>query len=147
MTDNRLSLFCLVDGQATPFSVDIDPAKTVDHLKVAIKDKKANDFSDVDADKLTLWHVSITVSDDDDDDDVPIVKCMPKDKKKLKPTRELSDVFGDKAAKNMIHIIVQRPGNAALFFSLPSRAPLESFLHPHAAHTSHVLTHLLSNLK
>ncbi|KAF9342143.1 hypothetical protein BGX26_008250, partial [Mortierella sp. AD094] len=107
VTDNRLSLFCLVDGQATLFSVDIDPAKTVDHLKVAIKDKKANDFSDVDADKLTLWHVSIPVSDDDDDDEVPIfINNIPKDdKKKLKPTRELSDVFGDMAAKNMIHII------------------------------------------
>ncbi|KAI1315212.1 hypothetical protein EDD11_001100 [Mortierella claussenii] len=38
MTDNQYILFCLVGGEATPFSVDIDSSKTVDHLKVAIKD-------------------------------------------------------------------------------------------------------------
>ncbi|KAG9061309.1 hypothetical protein KI688_007287 [Linnemannia hyalina] len=69
---------------------------------------------DIAADKLTLWRVSIPVADDnddDDDDDLPIhLNNIPKDdKKKLKATRELRDVFGDEAAKNMIHIIVQRP--------------------------------------
>ncbi|KAF9342633.1 hypothetical protein BGX26_007146 [Mortierella sp. AD094] len=64
-TDNKtnkdLTLFCLVDGDSTPFSVDIDASKTVDHLKDAIKLKKPNDFNDIDADKLTLWHVSIPI--------------------------------------------------------------------------------------
>ncbi|KAI1299071.1 hypothetical protein EDD11_006555, partial [Mortierella claussenii] len=111
-TDNLLTLFCLVDGESAPFSVDINSSKTVDHLKVAIKDKLSPRFDDISVVDLTLWCVSIPVADDDDDDaDVPIYinNISKDDKKKLKPTRELSDVFGYKAAKNMIHVIVQRP--------------------------------------
>ncbi|KAF9375032.1 hypothetical protein CPC16_000939 [Podila verticillata] len=100
-TDNLLTLFCLVDGEWNPFSVEVDRTKTVDTLKDAIKDKNAITFADVDAKMLTLWSVSIAVSDDDDDDE--------DDRKKLKATRELRGVFVDEAAKNMIHIIVQRP--------------------------------------
>lgn len=112
-TNNLLTLFCLVDGEWNPFSVEVDRTKTVDTLKDAIKDKNAIAFADVDAKMLTLWSVSIPVSDDDDDDDdeVPIyTNNIPKDdRKKLKATRELRGVFGVEAAKNMIHIIVQRP--------------------------------------
>jgi hypothetical protein len=32
-----LTLFCIVDGESTPFSVVIDVSKTVDHLKETIK--------------------------------------------------------------------------------------------------------------
>ncbi|KAG0033750.1 hypothetical protein BGZ83_004264, partial [Gryganskiella cystojenkinii] len=87
---------------------------TVDDLKVAIKLKKAPEFDNIAADKLILWKVSIPVSDDDDDDEVPIhLNNIPKDEKnkpkKLKATRKLRDIFGDKADENMIHVIVERP--------------------------------------
>lgn len=72
MTNNLLTLFCLVDGEWNPFSVEVDRTKTVDTLKDAIKDKNAIAFADVNAKILTLWSVSIPVSDDDDDDEVPI---------------------------------------------------------------------------
>ncbi|KAI1299061.1 hypothetical protein EDD11_006559 [Mortierella claussenii] len=61
MTNNRLNLFCLVDGESTPFPIEIESTKTFGDLKKAIKAEKANDFSDVDADKLKLWKVSISV--------------------------------------------------------------------------------------
>lgn len=121
MNDNHLTLFCLVDGEAASraFSVDIDRMKTVDHLKGAIKTKKSPRFDDVAADELTLWRVSIpdAVDDDDDDnEDLPILldNISGKDRKKLKATHELSDVFNENPAKRTIHIIVQRPppGNA-----------------------------------
>ena len=67
---------------------------------------------------LTLWSVSIPVSDDDDDDEVPVhINNTPKDdKKKLKATTKLSKVFGAELPEDTIHIIVQRPspGNVAL---------------------------------
>ncbi|KAF8942097.1 hypothetical protein BGZ47_006819, partial [Haplosporangium gracile] len=61
MTDNPLTLFCLVEGEATSqaFSVEIDQTKTVDHLKKFIKTEKTSRFDDVAADELTLWRVSI----------------------------------------------------------------------------------------
>ncbi|KAF9395528.1 hypothetical protein BGZ94_006552, partial [Podila epigama] len=108
MTDNLLTLFCLVDGEATSnaFPVKIESTETIGGLKELIKTKKSNDFQDVDADKLTLWHVSIP---DDDDDDIPIVlnNVITKDQKKLKATRELSDVWSHKPPKDTIHVIVQ----------------------------------------
>ncbi|KAF8931909.1 hypothetical protein BGZ47_011637, partial [Haplosporangium gracile] len=93
MTDNRLSLFCLVNGEATSnaFPVEIEATKTIGDLKELIKTKKTNDFQDVDADKLTLWRVSISVADDnnddndDDNEDLPILldNVLKNDKKRL----------------------------------------------------------------
>ncbi|KAG0007896.1 hypothetical protein BGZ81_004501, partial [Podila clonocystis] len=111
MTNKNLTLFCLVDGESTPFPVEIEPTKTIGALKKDIKEEKAIAFAGVDADMLTLWKVSILVADDDDDEDLPILlHSIPKaDKKRLKATREIHDIFGDEAAKNMIHVIVERP--------------------------------------
>ncbi|KAG0196341.1 hypothetical protein BGX33_001758 [Mortierella sp. NVP41] len=110
MNDNPLTLFCLVDGEATTnaFPVEIESTKTIGDLKEHIKAKKTINFSDVDADQLTLWRVSIP--DDDNDDEILVVldNVKDKDKKKLKATRELSEVFPDKPPKNTIHVIVQR---------------------------------------
>ncbi|KAF8922808.1 hypothetical protein BGZ52_010935, partial [Haplosporangium bisporale] len=63
MTDNRMSLFCLVDGESTSsvFPVKMSADDSIGDLKKLIKSKKTNDFSDIDADKLTLWRVSIPV--------------------------------------------------------------------------------------
>ncbi|KAK3834551.1 MAG: hypothetical protein J3R72DRAFT_494472 [Linnemannia gamsii] len=82
-------------------SAKIDPIKTVDHLKDLIKAKKTNDFQDVDADKLTLWRVSIP---DDDDNDFPILfDSVPE--KKLKATK-LTKVLDAELPEDTIHIIV-----------------------------------------
>ncbi|KAH7028519.1 hypothetical protein BKA57DRAFT_431333 [Linnemannia elongata] len=111
MTENYLTLFCLVDGEPTfnAFPVEIESTKTIGNLKDLIKTKKAPRFDDVAADELTLWRVSIP--DDDNDDEIPIVlgNVNNKDKKKLRATRGLLEVFPDKPPKNTIHVIVQRP--------------------------------------
>ncbi|KAF9537358.1 hypothetical protein EC957_008398 [Mortierella hygrophila] len=111
MPNNLLPLFCLVDGEATTnaFPVEIESTKTVGDLKELISSNIPNTFSGVDAKDLTLWRVSIP--DDDGDDEVPIVldKVNNKDKKKLRATSELSEVFPSKPPKDTIHVIVQRP--------------------------------------
>ncbi|KAK5809582.1 hypothetical protein F5H01DRAFT_381910 [Linnemannia elongata] len=111
MTDDHLTLFCLVDGEATSnaFSVKIPSTDTVDDLKDHIKTKKSPEFDDVAADKLTLWRVSIP--DDEDHDEIPVVldNVIIKDQKKLRATRELSDVWKDKPPKGTIHVIIRRP--------------------------------------
>ncbi|KAH7048589.1 hypothetical protein BKA57DRAFT_513495 [Linnemannia elongata] len=110
MSDNQLTLFCLVDGEATSnaFSVEIEPTKTVDALKNAIKTKKAPEFDNIAADKLTLWYVLIPV--------VPANKHKPivlddflEAATELDPTDDVADVFSEKPPKKTIHIIVQRP--------------------------------------
>ncbi|KAF9288478.1 hypothetical protein BGZ74_000909, partial [Mortierella antarctica] len=108
MTDNRMSLFCLVDGEATSnaFSIKIPSSDTVDDLKKAIKNQKAVAFADVDADMLMLWRVSIP---DDQDDDLPIPLDSVPEKKKLKATTKLSKVFDTEPPEDTIHVLVQRP--------------------------------------
>ncbi|KAF9323778.1 hypothetical protein BG006_001163, partial [Podila minutissima] len=106
-----ITLFCLQNGEAASraFSVEIDPTKTVDHLKKLIKVEKTNDFSDVDADKLTLWLVTIPIADDDDELPIQLSNVETEDKKKLGPATRLSKVFSEDIPEEMIHIIVQRP--------------------------------------
>ncbi|KAG0271769.1 hypothetical protein BGZ96_005631, partial [Linnemannia gamsii] len=107
MTDNRLNFLCLVNGESTSFPVEIEPTKTIGDLKDAIKAKKTNDFSDVDADKLTLWRVSIPLVPKKDRKDISLGDIPSKEE--LDETDDLSDVFRDKPPKKTIHIIVQRP--------------------------------------
>ncbi|KAF8924810.1 hypothetical protein BGZ47_003681, partial [Haplosporangium gracile] len=111
MDNNPLTLNCLVDGLPTSraFSIKIAFGDTVGDLKKLIKTEQTPAFDDITVDQLNLWCVSIP--DDDDDDDVPILleAVSTKDKKKLKATRELSEVFTEKPPKSTIHVIVQRP--------------------------------------
>ncbi|KAG0013381.1 hypothetical protein BGZ82_002148 [Podila clonocystis] len=109
ITDNLMRVFCLVDGELTShaFSVANDPNKTVDRLKKLIKTKKSNEFSDIDADTLTLWHVSIPITEDDE---IPILlNLVASHKKKLGPATRLSNIFPKELPEEMVHIIVQRP--------------------------------------
>jgi len=56
----ELKLFIYVIGiGGSSFSVTIQSSKTVDDLKKAIKEEKKNDLKDIDADRLTLYKVSI----------------------------------------------------------------------------------------
>ncbi|KAG0197378.1 hypothetical protein BGX28_009119, partial [Mortierella sp. GBA30] len=109
MTDNHLSLFCLVDGEATAyaFSVKILSSDTVDDLKKLIKAENAVDFTDVDAKNLTLWRVSIPVVQADKHK--PVVLNEFDSATELDPTDDIADVFPDKPPKKTIHVIVQRP--------------------------------------
>jgi hypothetical protein len=108
LTDRNLTLFCLVDGEATSnaFSIKTPSNNTVDDLKNLIKTRKSPEFDDVAADKLKLWRVSIPITDEDE---VPIVLNSFDEKKKLGPATRLSRVFPEDPPEETIHIIVQRP--------------------------------------
>jgi hypothetical protein len=114
MTDNHFTLFCLVDGETTSnaFSVEIGSTKTIGDLKKLIKTEKTNDFSDVDADKLTLWRVSIPVVAANKHK--PIVLTEINSTTELDPTDDVSEIFPKEPPKKTIRLIIQRPlqGNA-----------------------------------
>jgi len=54
-----IMLNCWVIGTPTKwiFPIDIEPDKLWGHVKVKIKEKKKNEFADIDADTLDLWKV------------------------------------------------------------------------------------------
>ncbi|KAF9350295.1 hypothetical protein BGX26_011494 [Mortierella sp. AD094] len=104
----KLQLFCLADGESTSnaFSVKIPTSDTVDNLKKLIKIEKSIDFGSVDADKLTLWQVSIPAADDIED---TIVNLDLVDKKeKFDATTPLSKLFSKDPAEETILFIVHQ---------------------------------------
>lgn len=112
MTNNLLTLLCLVEGKSNPIPVEIDPAKSIGQLKKAIKTEKAVSFGDVDADMLTLWQVEIPLAPLPDRK--PIVLNEVDAANELKdPTDDVSDAFKEQPPKKTISVIIQRPGNAA----------------------------------
>ncbi|KAF9315303.1 hypothetical protein BG003_003172 [Podila horticola] len=115
MADNFMTLFCLVDGESTPFPVEIESTKTIGELKKAIKAEKVNDFSDVDADKLTLWKVSISVLPKKERKEISLADIPSKEE-----TDDVSDVFKEQPPKKTIHIIVRR--SQPVHAPVPARA-------------------------
>ncbi|KAG0204367.1 hypothetical protein BGX28_003687 [Mortierella sp. GBA30] len=108
MTD-ELKLICLVAGEpaSNAFSVKASSALIVDELKGLIKVKKAPEFDDFAADKITLWRASIHVNPANKHK--PIVLDDIESKTELDPTDNISDVFDESPPKKTIQIIVQRP--------------------------------------
>ncbi|KAF9295152.1 hypothetical protein BGZ74_010947 [Mortierella antarctica] len=91
MTDNKLTFFCVIDGESTPFPVEIEPTKTIGELKKTIKDDNAVAFVDVDAKMLTLWGVSIPVAPKKERKDISLAGITSKEE--LDETDDVSDVF------------------------------------------------------
>ncbi|KAG9062287.1 hypothetical protein KI688_006619 [Linnemannia hyalina] len=107
MTDNLLTLFCLVNGESTPFPLEIDSTKTIGGLKnLIVNGNQALAFRDDAAKDLILWRVSIPVVPKERKEislaDIP-------SKEELDETDDVSDVFEETPPKKTIHIIVQRP--------------------------------------
>lgn len=109
MTDNRLNLFCLVDGETTSkvFPVETESTKAIDDLKKLIKTGKAPRFGDVAADEFTLWRVSVPVVPEKKHS--PAVLIEIESPTELGPTDDISDVFEEKPPKKTIHLTAQRP--------------------------------------
>jgi hypothetical protein len=119
MTDKNLTVYCLVEGDSTrkAFPVPISSAKTVGELRKLIKAEKTVAFSDIDADELKLWKVSIP-----DDGNVVILRDNQTVKNQLSATSKLFKVFEKELKEKVdlpeekadlpedtIHILVERP--------------------------------------
>ncbi|KAG0259089.1 hypothetical protein BGZ95_004795 [Linnemannia exigua] len=126
ITNNPLTLLCLVDGEATSqvFPLTIPSSETVGELRKLIKAENAVDFTDVDAKNLTLWRVSIPIIEDNDELPVLLNNVPDKERKKLGPATRLSKVFPEDLPEDTVHVIIQRPP------SVPAHvpAPLSGYL-------------------
>ncbi|KAG0251529.1 hypothetical protein BGZ95_006869 [Linnemannia exigua] len=109
MTDRRIGLFCLVDGEALShaFPVEMETSKTIGDLKDLIKAKKAPRFDDIAAAELTLWRVA--VPDDDKDDETCIFLDNLLVKNKLRAASKLSMVFDADFPEDTIRVMIQHP--------------------------------------
>lgn len=109
MTDNCLILLCIVEGlpSSRAFEIEVSAIRTIAHLKNLVKTIQTPAFDDITVDQLTLWHVSIPVTNNSD---IPILlDNVTSDKKNnLGPATKLLKEFSG-LPEQMIHIIVQRP--------------------------------------
>ncbi|ORY90326.1 hypothetical protein BCR41DRAFT_402652 [Lobosporangium transversale] len=103
----KIMLFCILDGDSSAFKVQLDADDSIAALKKAIKKEKENDFREIVADKLNLWHVSIVIGDDEDEKTITLSEHP--NAKKLCATSKISEIFGTTPEKKTIHVIVQRP--------------------------------------
>ncbi|KAF9924655.1 hypothetical protein BGZ67_009152, partial [Mortierella alpina] len=128
MTNNLLTLFCLVDGEATSnaFSVKVSPNDTVDNLKELIKNKKAPEFDDIATDKLTLWRIAHSVVAANKHQ--PVLLNVIDSQTELDPTDDISEVFEQQPPKKTIHIIVQRPPQVHAPVPIRALSPLPGHL-------------------
>ena len=107
------TLNCIVLGEASVFPVKINNAQLVGELKKAIKNKKPNDFNDVDADQVTLHQIRIVIPDDDDEynkimNGISQPGYVFDPKRTLIPTYKISRYFGQ-GPEGDIHILVELP--------------------------------------
>ncbi|KAF8920987.1 hypothetical protein BGZ58_004144 [Dissophora ornata] len=117
MTDDQYTFLCLVDGEATPFPVEIESCRTIGQLKDAIKTALSPQFDDVTAKDLALWMVSIPVMPKKERKKISLANVPSKEE--LDETDDVSDVFEETPPKKTIHIIVQRALQAT---SIPTRS-------------------------
>jgi Crinkler effector protein N-terminal domain len=114
MMSDTITLFCLVRGElvANAFSVKISPTDTIDDLKKLIKKEKENDFKDVDADKLTLWKVSIPADDANALKNLVLENNKDNGVQELLPVKKIDKIFTSEPADEHIHVVVERPSRA-----------------------------------
>ncbi|KAG0364649.1 hypothetical protein BGZ54_007297, partial [Gamsiella multidivaricata] len=113
------------------FPVKIPSDDTVGDLKELIKAKKAAAFNDIDANEITLWHVSILVVAIKN---VFLDKIISKEKPF--PTTRLSKVFPKDLPEEAIHIIVQRTQPAEKWQGLIEKTEGDFFAPDSANYTS-----------
>lgn len=102
----NLTLLVYVIGLESPFSVDIERAKTVDHLKKAIlkETPNSNSWKDIDARRLDLYKVDIP-----DNDDLEQTAPQAAREKLGVQSRKLSKFFTTDPGEQVISILVEVP--------------------------------------
>jgi hypothetical protein len=58
-----MNLWCIVEGQRSPFKVQVDNKDDVDDLKTAIKTRLSSEFRDVDSPSIQMWRISKSVAE------------------------------------------------------------------------------------
>src|ERR1700761_4537007 len=102
-----LNLYVYIIGLgSTTFPVDIGSHATVGHLKKAIKDEKKNDLKDIDADRLTLYKVSIPDGKNLEQSAQQAIRKGPKLKGSA---RQLFKVFQEPLPAKTVSVVVTLP--------------------------------------
>jgi hypothetical protein len=96
------TVFCIIVGEVTPFSIKIAKSGTVSDMKELIKEEALDIFCGIDTRFLDLYHAEIT----DDDELVANVKAHPL-YSPLLATAPVTDIFPCTPKKRTVHLLVK----------------------------------------
>ena len=116
MTSDLIALNCLILGNSPEFAfvVEIDPAKTIDHLKSAIKKRRPDVFGDVLDVHISLWKVDIAL-------DVPNEKLLALQSgsdlcietviggERLRALQQIGKTFPTVGCDETVRVLIERP--------------------------------------
>jgi len=103
----KYTLWCLVFGQDTVFSVKVDETQTVDELKDAIKKKNKPKFNDIAAPELKLYKLTFD-ENQSELEDMEEGRFDLNKKQPLHPMDELTGIFSDTVNIKLVHVLVVR---------------------------------------
>jgi len=111
----KYTLWCLVLGEKSTFSVKVDETQSVDELKKVIRNEKPRPLNDVSAHELTLYKLASDV--DENQSEVEDIKHELFDLKKraLKPRDKLANILSNTAnLEKIVHILVVPPQSKSM---------------------------------
>ncbi|KAJ8584000.1 hypothetical protein M405DRAFT_747732 [Rhizopogon salebrosus TDB-379] len=114
---SNYKLNCLVPGGDLShiFEIKIAPTESVSALKELFKEKQKHAFRDVDANRLDLWKVDLSI-DGTLEHNINNLELDPK--KSLLPVAEMLEVFDNPPKRRHLHIVVKRPPAVVPSFNL-----------------------------
>jgi len=108
------TIWCIVVGETTPFSVEIDETKSVDALKKAIKKEKKPMFKAFAADRLTLYKINVPFEGSGKHlETVQEIYQNLSEQTSLGPWIQLSTIEGE-FPPGMLHILVKPPAGESI---------------------------------
>ena len=111
----KYTLWCLVLGEESIFSVKVDETQSMDELKKAIRNEKPRTLKDVSAHELTLYKLASDVDENQSEvEDIKHGLFDLKKKQPLHPMDELTSIFSDTANIELTHILVVRPQSKSI---------------------------------
>jgi hypothetical protein len=110
-------IFCIFEGQSTPWSVKIEKNESVTTLRETIKKRKSKVLADVDADDLTLYKVDIY-------EDLELIakleQKMSDNPPPLFTSMRMTDLYSKEPPKRSVHILVRPPSGTVDRYSTTS---------------------------
>jgi len=111
----KYTLWCLVLGEESIFSVKVDETQSVDDLKDKIKNENPCTLKDVSASELTLYKLASDVDENQSEvEDIKHEQFDLKKKQPLHPMDELTGIFSDTVNIKLIHVLVVRPRSKSI---------------------------------
>ena len=107
------TIWCIIIGDTTPFSVKIDQTESVDDLKMRIKKKIDPRLNAFPFNQLTLYKIKEFELEKFNKHAVQDISQNLSEQTSLKPWTKVSEITGG-FPENMLHILIEAPAGESI---------------------------------